>query len=144
MPAERRPVDLLPSFDLSKVRGAKPKELLVRFVLGAAVSVVAGIVSEGVGPRLGGVFLAFPAILPASLTFVQGKEGTHKADRDATGAVMGGLALVVFAAVAESTFTRLNPALVLLCSLAGWLLACAAMYVVLAAVRPDDCDRTKD
>lgn len=144
MPAERRRVNVLPSFDLSKIRGAKSKELLVRFVLGAAVSVVAGIVSEGVGPRLGGVFLAFPDILPASLTFVQGKEGTHKADRDAIGAVMGGLALVVFAAVAESTFTRLNPALVLLCSLAGWIVACAAMYVVLAAVRPDDCDRAKD
>ncbi|HET6914594.1 MAG TPA: DUF3147 family protein [Acidimicrobiales bacterium] len=144
MPAERRPVDLLPSADLSKIRGAKPKELLVRFALGAAVSVLAGIISKGVGPRLGGVFLAFPAILPASLTFVQGKEGTHKADRDAIGAVLGGLALVVFATVAESTFTRLNPALVLLCSLAGWLLACATMYVILAAVRPDDCDRTKD
>ena len=144
MPAEPRRVDVLPSADLSKIRGAKPKELLVRFVLGAAVSVDAGIISKGVGPRLGGVFLAFPAILPASLTFVQGKEGTHKADRDAIGAVLGGLALVVFAAVAESTFTRLNPALALVCSLAGWLVACAAMYVILAAVRPDDCDRTKD
>jgi hypothetical protein len=136
--------DVLPSADISKIREANPKELLVRFALGAGVSIVAGIISKGAGPRLGGVFLAFPAILPASLTFVQDKEGTRKADRDAMGAVLGGLALVVFAAVAESTFTRLNPALVLLCGLAGWLLACSAMYAILAAIRPDDCDRNQD
>ncbi len=116
----------------------------MRFALGAAVSIVAGIISSVGGPRIGGVFLAFPAILPASLTFIQQKEGTRKADRDAIGAVLGGLALVVFAAVAESTFTRVNPALVLLCSLGGWLIASGAMYTVLALVRPDDCDRNQD
>jgi uncharacterized membrane protein (GlpM family) len=136
--------DVLPHADLSKVREANPKQLLVRFALGAAVSIVAGIISKGAGARLGGVFLAFPAILPASLTFVQDKEGTHKADRDAIGAVLGGLALVVFAAVAESTFARINSALVLLCSLVAWLVACAVMYVLLAVVRPDDCDRNQD
>lgn len=134
----------MPSGDLSKIREAKPKELLVRFLLGAVVSIAAGIISKGVGPRLGGVFLAFPAILPASLTFVQAKEGTRKADRDAIGAVLGGLALVVFAAVAESTFTRVNSAVVLVCALAGWLLSCGLMYAVLASVRPDDCDRNQD
>lgn len=142
--ASRSGVEVWPRADLSKVREAKPKELLVRFALGAVVSVAAGIVSKGAGPRLGGLFLAFPAILPASLTFVQGKEGTHKADRDAIGAVLGGLGLVVFAALAESTFTRLNPVAVLLFSLLAWLLACGAMYATLAAVRPDDCDRNQD
>jgi uncharacterized membrane protein (GlpM family) len=118
--------------------------MVVRFVLGAAVSIIAGIISKGAGARLGGLFLAFPAILPASLTFVQEQEGTRKADRDAIGAVLGGLALVVFASVAEDTFTRLPAALVLHLSLIGWIVASVVMYGVLAVLRPDDCDRQQD
>lgn len=136
--------DVRPSVDLSKLQGAKPKELLVRFALGAGVSIAAALVTKVADPRLGGVFLAFPAILPASLTFVQDKEGTHKADRDAIGAVLGGLALVAFAAAAESLLVRIGPAAGLCCSLAAWLLAAVTFYGVLALVRPDDCDRNQD
>jgi uncharacterized membrane protein (GlpM family) len=129
-----------PEVDISKIRGAKGKEMLVRFGLGAAVSIVAGIIAKVAGARLGGVFLAFPAILPASLTFVQDKEGTRMADLDAVGAVLGGLALLVFVAVAESMFTRHNSALVLACALAAWLVAISVLYVLLAVLRPDDAD----
>lgn len=133
-----------PKVDVSKVRDVNVKQMGARFALGAVVSVGAGIISHGVGARIGGVFLAFPAILPASLTFVQHKEGTHTADRDALGAVLGGFALVVFAAIGESMFGRHNSALVLLLALCGWLVASFAFYAVLALVRPDKCDRHTD
>ena len=69
------------------------------------------------------MLLVFPAILPASLTIVRSKEGTRRADRNAIGAVLGGAALVVFAAVGESLLTRRNAAVVLMADLVGWVLA---------------------
>ena len=46
-------------------------EYLVRFALGGAMTVVAGLIAAGFGPVLGGLFLAFPAIFPASVTLVE-------------------------------------------------------------------------
>lgn len=129
-----------PEIDVRQVRGVKAREMLVRFALGAAVSVTAAIISNAAGARLGGVFLAFPAILPASLTFVQDKEGTQKADRDAVGAILGGLALLVFAGVAESMFGRHSAVLVLGVALAAWLFSIAVLYAALMLLRPDEDD----
>lgn len=112
--------------------------MLVRFVLGAFVSVAAGIIANAAGARLGGVFLAFPAILPASLTFVQDKEGTSRADRDAVGAILGGLALLVFAGVAESMFGRHSAVLVLGAALGAWLVTIAVLYTAMVLLRPDE------
>lgn len=136
--------DVIPSADLAKLRQVRPKELLIRFALGAIVSIAAGIIANSFGARLGGLLLAFPAILPASLTFVQDKEGTRKADRDAIGAVLGGAGLVVFTAVGESLFTHYNPALVLVSALAAWVVAALVFYTLLAVLRPDDCDKRQD
>jgi len=136
--------DVTPSLHPEELRQIRSRELIVRFCLGAAVSVMAGIIANAVGVRFGGLFLAFPAILPASLTMVQEREGTRRADRDAIGAVLGASALVVFAVVAESTFTRLNPGVVLITSLAGWIVAAGMLYGLLALLRPDDCDKRKD
>jgi hypothetical protein len=130
--------------DLGRLKEAHWKDLAVRFALGAAVSVIAGLISKVADPRLGGVFLAFPSILPASLTFVQEQEGTRKADRDAMGAVLGGLGLVVFATIGESMFTRYNSAWVLAAALGGWIVAVVVFYAGLAIVRPDDCDVRRD
>jgi hypothetical protein len=114
--------------------------MLVRFALGAATSVVAAIVSKAAGARLGGAFLAFPAILPASLTFVETKEGEKKADKDAIGAVLGGLALIAFAGVGESLFTRVNALAVLAAALGAWLAGAGVFYALAALLRPDITD----
>jgi hypothetical protein len=55
------------------------------------VSAVAGVISAVAGPRAGGVFLAFPAILLASLTLVAKEEGPARARDDARGAIFGTL-----------------------------------------------------
>jgi Protein of unknown function (DUF3147) len=41
-------------------------EYLVRFLLGGAMTVVAGLIAARFGPVIGGLFLAFPAIFPAA------------------------------------------------------------------------------
>lgn len=128
---------LAPSVDVRKLRDATARQMAVRFALGAAVSIVAGVISKSVGARFGGLFLAFPAILPASLTFVEDKENRQMADRDATGAILGGLALVVFAAVGESLFHRRNSAVVLALALVAWLVCSFVLYTVMALIRPE-------
>lgn len=136
--------EVLPRFDIGGLKGVKPRELAVRFALGAIVAVLAGMASALVGSRFAGLFLAFPAILPATLTFIQEHEGTRRADRDAIGSVLGGLALVAFAVVGESLFTRDNSALVLVLALLGWFVAVGVFYSALAWLRPEDCDVNMD
>jgi hypothetical protein len=51
------------------------RDWFIRFGFGAAVSAVASVIAAVAGPRAGGVFLAFPAILLASLTLVAKEEG---------------------------------------------------------------------
>jgi Protein of unknown function (DUF3147) len=136
--------EVVPSADPGKLHEVSPKEMLVRFALGGSVSIVAGIIAKAVGARIGGVFLAFPAILPATLTIVQEKEGTRKADRNAIGAVLGAVALICFAAVGESQFGRLNSAVVLVLALLAWIGSSLLLYAALAVLRPDDCDQRRD
>lgn len=133
-----------PSIDVRKLKQVRVREMAVRFALGAVVSVVAALVAKTVGARFGGAFLAFPAILPASLTFVQDKEGTRMADRAALGAILGGLGLVAFVAVAESMLTRHESAGVLALALAAWLAVSALLYAALVAVRPGPGGRRRD
>ena len=46
-------------------------EYLIRFVLGGAMTAAAGFIALQYGPIIGGLFLAFPAIFPASVTLVE-------------------------------------------------------------------------
>ena len=80
-----------------QVRETHGRDWLIRFGFGAGVSALAAVVSAAFGPRLGGVFLAFPAILLASLTLVAKEEGERQSRNEARGATYGTLGLVVFA-----------------------------------------------
>jgi len=53
-------------------------EYLVRFAFGGAITVTAGILAKHFGPVFGGLFLAFPAIFPASATLVAKHETRKK------------------------------------------------------------------
>ncbi len=112
--------------------------------MGAAISIVAAVVGKVIGVRFGGTLLAFPAILPASLTLIQEEEGTRRADRDAIGAILGAVGLVIFGMVGEAAFGQVNPALALALAILGWLLTVSLLYSLLAFLRPDTCDRAKD
>lgn len=86
-------------------------EYAVRLLFGGLITAVAGIIAKEFGPGIGGLFLAFPAIFPASATLIEkyekrkkekeGLDGTLRgreaASIDAAGSAMGGIGLLVFA-----------------------------------------------
>jgi hypothetical protein len=94
-----RPDQAKISIKLGRLRDVRPKAMLVRFGFGAAVSAVAGVVSLAFGARAGGVFLAFPAILLASLTLVAKEQNLRAARDDARGAAIGSVGMFAFAIV---------------------------------------------
>ncbi|HET9082599.1 MAG TPA: DUF3147 family protein [Trebonia sp.] len=146
MPADtnRKPSPALPGVRLAELRQIRPKEYLLRFVLGATISIVAALLSSTFSARFGGAFLAFPSILPASLTLIQKEEGTRRADRNAVGAVLGSAGLFVFAMIGEAAFSRIEPFVAVLLALAGWAVTSLALYALLAYLRPESCDRDQD
>jgi uncharacterized protein DUF3147 len=83
----------------AEIKQPKARDWLIRFAFGAGVSVLAGVGAALFGPRVGGVFLAFPAILLASLTLIAEEDGLRQARDDARGAAAGTAGLLVFALV---------------------------------------------
>lgn len=110
-------------------------EYLVRFAFGGAITVVAGILARHFGPVFGGLFLAFPAIFPASATLVAKHEtekkqkagvattsrGRQAAALDAVGTALGSVGLAGFALTIWQFLPRYNSALVFLAATAIWL-----------------------
>jgi hypothetical protein len=123
-----QPPDEHPALHVGKLREVRRSDLLFRFLAGALTSVVAGVLTIVFGPRVGGVMLAFPAILAASLTLIEQQEDSHEAREDARGATMGGLAMGAFAAVCALTFSKWNSAVVLGVASAAWLLTALLGY----------------
>lgn len=119
-----------PSFSMREVREVGFRELAIRFAAGALTSVAAGTVTLGFGSRVGGILLAFPAILAASLTLIEEEEDSAEAREDARGAVMGGLALAVFAVIATVTLGHLSPGVALLLATVGWFTGAIAGYCI--------------
>jgi hypothetical protein len=127
--------DGLMGIDLKAVGDVRPGEVAVRFAFGAAISVLAGLVSLGFGPRAGGMFLAFPAILPATLTLIERREGTRVARHDLSGSVLGAVGLMAFALVGVVTLGRLAYGVALLAALVAWAVMAVLAYLLWTAVR---------
>ena len=99
------------NFDFSALKRTRWYEYALRFLFGGAVTVAAGLIAKHYGPVFGGLFLAFPAIFPASATLVEKHEtekkrragiidnsrGRKAAALDARGAALGSLGLACFA-----------------------------------------------
>ena len=107
---------------------------LLRFAFGAGISAVAGLLGMAFGPKFGGLFLGFPAILPASLTLIEKKEGREEAAIDTEGATLGAMAMVVFAVLVAVTATRWGVVLSLAVALAVWSAVAFALYKLVMAV----------
>ena len=114
-------------FDWSKLFQAKPSEIAIRFTFGAGIALVAAVVGMVFGARAGGLFLAFPAVLPATLTLIEKKEGTTKAWADAGGGVLGAVGLAAFAGTAV-LLLRWNPVAALLLALLAWVIVAGGLY----------------
>jgi uncharacterized protein DUF3147 len=109
-------------------------EYLIRFVAGGIITVAAGLIAKRFGPSFGGLFLAFPAILPASATMIakhkrlrkeeKGLRGTIRgrkaAGADAAGAALGGIGLIVFAILVWRMLPHLSAWAALTSATAAW------------------------
>ena len=131
-----------PSLDPGALRETKWHQYAIRFALGGLVTVGAGLIARAAGPVLGGVFLAFPAIFPATATLIAQRErkkkercglsgerrGRRAASLDAAATVLGAVALVCFAAAFWLGAER-YPAVAVLCAAALlWLALSVALW----------------
>ena len=127
--------DAAPKVELPRLRQAHPAGLSLRFAFGFVISIAAALLGMRFGDRLGGLFLAFPAILPASLTLIEKKHGDNPASINAAGAVLGGAALVTFAVVAAALLRRVSPLATLAMATITWLGVAVLLYFGMAALR---------
>jgi hypothetical protein len=126
----RERVEERPTLEPGKVREVRLRDLGYRFAAGALTSIVAGAVTLALGARVGGILLAFPAILAASLTLIEEQEDSAEAREDARGAVMGGIALALFATVAALALGELSGALALLLATVTWFAGAVLGYAL--------------
>jgi len=119
-------------FSLARVRRVPRRDLAVRFAFGAGVSTVASIVAIGFGMRAGGLMLAFPAILPATLTLLAHEESERKAADDDLGSMLGAVGLAAFAALASALLPATGAPLALVMACVAWFGVSIGCY---AAIR---------
>jgi hypothetical protein len=117
-------------------------EYLLRFLFGGAVTAVAGVIAKRFGPGIGGLFLAFPAILPAAATLIAkherekkeqagldgSKRGRAAAGVDAAGASLGSIGLVAFAIVVWRELPNFSLPIVLILATLAWLVTSVSLW----------------
>lgn len=111
-------------------------------LFGGLATVATGIVAKEFGPVVGGLFLAFPAIFPASATLVEkhekekkqrvGMDGTLRARNavalEARGAAMGSISLAVFALSVWKFLPKEPSSIVLGIAGLGWLMTSVLIW----------------
>jgi hypothetical protein len=134
--------------DLSALRQTKWHDYAVRFLFGGLVTALAGIIAKKFGPGIGGLFLAFPAIFPASATLIEKHEkekkeslglngsarGRSAASVDAAGSSMGSIGLFVFALVVWQVVQRDRAWIVLAGATLLWLAVSVAVWQIRKAL----------
>jgi hypothetical protein len=122
-------------FELSELMRTKWYEIFLRVLFGGLASVMTGMIGKSFGPIVGGLFLAFPAIFPASATLVEKHEkekkrraGIDGVDRarnavalEARGAAMGSIGLGAFAVLTWELLLRRPPWIALTAATLAWL-----------------------
>jgi hypothetical protein len=119
---------------LGELRTVPRRDLYLRFAFGAAISTVASVVAILLGVRAGGLLLAFPAILPATLTLIEREDTHEKAMEDDVGSVLGAVSLAGFAALAWWLLRTAGAVVALPVACAGWFVSSLALYAVVRAV----------
>lgn len=135
--------------NFSALRHTKWYEYGMRFLFGGIITAVTGIIANKFGPEVGGLFLAFPAIFPASATLIEKHEKQKKerkglsgtkggrlaAGVDAAGAAMGSGGLLLFALLVWKLLPSRQTALVLAGATLAWLVAAIAIWAVVEKLR---------
>jgi hypothetical protein len=121
-------------FDPSALGQTRWYEYATRFLFGGTITAIAGIIADKWGPGIGGLFLAFPAILPASATLIENDEkkkkekfglkgtrrGREAASVDAAGAAIGSIGLFIFALLLWQFGSGHRAWIVLLAATVAW------------------------
>jgi len=135
---------MLVKVDFSSLRRTRWNQYLTRFLFGGAVTVLAGLIAKRFGPGIGGLFLAFPAIFPASASLIQkhemekkrkvGQDGRKRGrvagGIDAFGASMGCLALGAFAMTTWKLLPRIPTGVTLALATMTWAATAATVWMV--------------
>jgi hypothetical protein len=133
--------------NLPSLKETKPHEYAVRFLFGGLCTVLAGLIAERFGPGIGGLFLAFPAIFPASATLIENHEKRRKAkvhsdgrnrgriaaSLDSAGTSLGCLALLGFAVVAWKGLKNHNAWLSVSMAGMAWIVVAYALWAIRAS-----------
>ena len=128
--------------DASALRESHWYQYVIRFAFGGAVTAFAGVIAKRFGPVVGGLFLAFPAILPASATLIDGLEkkkkkrigadgsrrGRTAAGLDAIGSCLGSVGLMVFAAVVWQRMPKSNLVTALGSATLAWFIVSVSLW----------------
>jgi hypothetical protein len=135
--------------NLGALRQTTWHEFAIRFICGGAITAATGVLAKRFGPGVGGLFLAFPAIFPASATLIENREkrkkerlgmkGTARARNavalEARGAATGALGLVAFAAVARVLLPTHAAWLALSVATLSWLTVSLSLWKLHKIVR---------
>ena len=130
--------------DTSGLKATNWHQLLLRFGFGGLVTAAAGLIAKRYGPAVGGLFLAFPAIFPATATLIEkherekkqkaGVHGTVRARKavaiDAAGASMGAIGLLAFALVVQKLIVNHRPLLVIIAATSAWMLISYLLWII--------------
>ena len=113
------------------------QQYAIRFLFGGVVTVATGLIPRKFGPGVGGLFLAFPAIFPATATLIATHEkeqkrrvglngafrGRDAAAIEARGTAIGAIGLLAFAVVVWRVLPNHHAPAVLLAAAAAWFAA---------------------
>src|SRR6266850_7592772 len=135
--------------DFSALRRTKWYQYAIRFVLGGAIAAITGMIAKKFGPEVGGLFLAFPAIFPATATLIEkhenqkkqrkGLSGTKRgrlaAGVDAAGAAMGSGGLLVFALIVWKLLPGRSGSMVLAAATPAWVVVAISIWAAQEKIR---------
>ena len=121
--------------ETSRVRKTKWQQYAIRFLFGGLITAVVGVLGKAYGPVVAGLFLAFPAILPASVTLVASHDGERAAGADSVGAAIGSSGLIVFGLVVWALASRWPAWAVLVLATAVWFIVSVGIWAAFELVR---------
>lgn len=114
-----------------RLKKTKWYEYLLRFAMGGLITAATGYITKRWGPEVGGLFLAFPAILPAAATLLEKHEKSRKAaGLDAAGAAVGCLGLLAFAGIIWGCGSKHSGWAVIPGAAAAWVALSVALWWV--------------
>ena len=133
---------MLLKFEVAELQETRWYEYASRFLFGGAITAAAGLIAQKYGPAIGGLFLAFPAIFPASASLIEKHENEKKnkagfsgtkrgrvaAGVDAAGTAMACIGLMAFAFVAWKLLPSHATWLALACATFTWGAASAIVW----------------